>query len=121
MYQFFISAILAALFAAPTNSSVAVNTATDPGNKKAQKVTVYTTANNSNYRLTASATLSFSAYPQPFETEPAIFVDPSKKFQTFVGIGGALTDASAETFAKMSKAKQQEIIEKYFDAKKGIG
>ncbi|MEI8097517.1 MAG: glycoside hydrolase family 30 protein [Sediminibacterium sp.] len=121
MYQFFISAILATLFAAPTNSSVAVNTATDPGNKKAQKVTVYTTANNSNYRLTASATLSFSAYPQPFETEPAIFVDPSKKFQTFVGIGGALTDASAETFAKMSKAKQQEIIEKYFDAKKGIG
>ncbi|TSA60098.1 MAG: glycosyl hydrolase [Sediminibacterium sp.] len=120
MYQFFISAILAALFAAPNNSSVGVNTATNPGNKKA-KVTVYTTANNSNYRLTASATLSFSAYPQPFETEPAIFVDPSKKFQTFVGIGGALTDASAETFAKMSKAKQQEIIEKYFDAKKGIG
>src|ERR1700722_10302099 len=27
-----------------------------------------------------------------------IFVDPSKKFQTVIGIGGALTDASAETF-----------------------
>ena len=38
-----------------------------------------------------------------------------------IGIGGALTDASAETFAKMSKEKQQEILQQYFDPKKGIG
>ena len=36
-------------------------------------------------------------------------MDPSKTFQTFLGIGGALTDASAETFYKLPRDKQQEI------------
>src|SRR5207302_5247689 len=46
---------------------------------------------------------------------------PSTKFQTILGIGGALTDASAETFAKLPPAKQQEILKAYFDSSTGIG
>src|SRR5262249_45376431 len=38
-----------------------------------------------------------------------------------LGIGGALTDASAETFAKLPVAKQQEILNGYFNATSGIG
>ncbi len=53
-------------------------------------------------------------------TQICVFVDPAKKFQTFVGIGGALTDASAETFAKLSKEKQQEFMQAHFDPVKGI-
>jgi glucosylceramidase len=43
------------------------------------------------------------------------------QFQTFLGIGGALTDASAETFAKLPKQKQREFIDAHFDEQRGIG
>jgi glucosylceramidase len=86
-----------------------------------KKVTVYTTAENTNLRLTQTETAGFAPFGQPLETQPTVFVDPSKTFQSFVGIGGALTDASAETFAKLPKDKQKEILEQYFDPKKGIG
>ena len=47
--------------------------------------------------------------------------NPDITFQTFLGIGGALTDASAETFSKMPKEKQTELLQAYYDTKKGIG
>jgi glucosylceramidase len=86
-----------------------------------KKLVVYTTADSTQYRLTVTDTLQFTDFGQPLETQPCVFVDASKTFQTFLGIGGALTDASAETFAKLPAAKQQEILEQYFDPKKGIG
>jgi glucosylceramidase len=55
------------------------------------------------------------------ETQPSIFVDPSHTFQTFLGIGGALTDAAAETFAKLPADKQAEVLQDYYDREKGIG
>lgn len=124
MYQLLLSTIATAFLAlhpATSTRKTGKSDFPDPDKKKEQKVTVYTTAENSNYRLTQTATLGFSAYGQPLETEPAIFVDPSKSFQSLVGIGGALTDASAETFAKLPKDKQQELMEKFFDPNKGIG
>ncbi|MEP6513971.1 MAG: glycoside hydrolase family 30 protein [Parafilimonas sp.] len=86
-----------------------------------KRIIVYSTANNTTYRITATDTLQFSYFGQPLETQPCIFIDPSKTFQTLTGIGGALTDASAETFAKLSKDKQEEILQKYFDPQLGIG
>lgn len=85
------------------------------------KVVVYTTADNSKLRLTPTDTLAFSEFGQPKETQPCIFVDPDKTFQTLIGIGGAITDASAETFAKLPKEKQTEIIQKYYNVESGIG
>ncbi len=82
---------------------------------------VYVTAKNTNDKLTQTETLQFSAKDQPTETEVAVFVDPSKTFQTMLGIGGALTDASAEVFYKLPKNKQQEILKAYYDKKDGIG
>src|SRR5438128_10883588 len=73
-----------------------------------KKVVVYTTADSTSYRLSATDTLSFADFDQPLETQPSIFVDPSHTFQTFLGIGGALTDAAAETFAKLPADKQKE-------------
>jgi glucosylceramidase len=86
-----------------------------------KKVIVYTTADSSNYRLSAMDTLEFKEKPQPFENEVSVFVDPSKTFQTYFGTGGAITDASAETFYKLPKDKQKEIVTAYFDKEKGIG
>ena len=48
-------------------------------------------------------------------------MDPTKKFQTLLGIGGALTDASAETYARLPKDKQEELMLAYYDKEKGIG
>ncbi len=84
-------------------------------------VTVYTTAQNTDYRISKTQTLPFAAKAQPVETETSIFVDPSKTFQSVVGIGGALTDASAETFYKLPKNKQQELLQAYYSTEKGIG
>ena len=85
------------------------------------KVQVITTAQNSNLRLSVTDTLQFSPHGQPFENEPSIFIDPSKSFQSFLGIGGAMTDAAAETYAKLSPDRQDKIISAYFDKNKGIG
>jgi glucosylceramidase len=90
----------------------------DAGTKQ---VKVYTTAQNTTYKLTETEQLNFKNYAQPVETEISIFVDPDKKFQTILGIGGALTDASAEVFAKMTKAQQQELLTAYYNPQKGIG
>ena len=88
---------------------------------EAKEVTVYTTAANSNYLISQTDTLQFKQMGQPLETQICVFVDPGKTFQTILGIGGALTDAAAETFAKLPGAKQQEILKAYFDTKSGIG
>ena len=86
-----------------------------------KKVVVYTTADSTNLRLSATDTLDFKDKGQPFENEITVFVDPSKTFQTFLGIGAALTDAAAETYYKLPKKKQQEIINAYFNKQSGIG
>jgi glucosylceramidase len=82
---------------------------------------VFVTARDSAYRLKKMADVSFKYLGQPTETQVCVFVDPSVKFQTMEGIGGALTDASAEVFARLPKAKQQELLEAYFNPDKGIG
>lgn len=82
---------------------------------------VYTTAHNSDLKLSITDTFSFSDFKQPLETEIDIVVDPQKEFQEFVGIGAALTDASAETFYKLTEENQALFLEAYYDVEKGIG
>jgi len=86
-----------------------------------KKVQVFTTAQGTSQRLSAGAALSFQPAPQPVETQVCVFVDPAHSYQTLLGIGGALTDASAETFAKLPKAQQQEFLQAYYSPTAGIG
>src|SRR5215211_4810600 len=86
----------------------------------AGSVAVYTTADKTDHRLSLTSNVAFKPMGQPLETQICVFVDPAKTFQTFLGIGGALTDASAETFAKLPKPKQQELLTAYFDRERGI-
>lgn len=88
---------------------------------KNKMITVYTTAENTKLRLTQTDKLVFSGAKQPLETEISVFVEPKKTFQNFMGIGGAITDASAEVFSKLNKEKQQEFLNAYYDKEKGIG
>jgi len=86
-----------------------------------KKVVVCTTADGTDLRLSATDTLTFTGFDQPLETQPSLFLDPSQRFQTFIGIGGAFTDASAETWAKLPAEKKEELIKAYFDPVSGIG
>jgi len=105
-------------FAASAQNKKMPIPAYDAGNKK---VTVYTTAKGTELKLSKTDVLAFKEYPQPVETQPVVVVDPNRRFQTLMGIGGALTDAAAETFAKLPKQAQQELITAYYDPQKGIG
>jgi len=86
-----------------------------------KNIAVYVTAKDTGQRLAKSEEIGFNDKFPPNEKEQDIFVDPSKTFQTVLGIGGALTDASAETFYKLPKDKQQEILRAYYDPQGGIG
>jgi glucosylceramidase len=88
---------------------------------KDRTITVYTTAENTNLRLSKTDSFTFSELRQPTEDQINVFVNPDKTFQTFLGIGGAITDASAEVFAKLSNEKQQELLNAYYDKETGIG
>ncbi|CAN5419935.1 glycoside hydrolase family 30 protein [soil metagenome] len=125
MKQFLLYATLATIIScneksAETNTSN-TNADTISFSTEGKTVMVYTTADSSNLRLTATDTLQFKDMGQPLETQICIFVDPTKKFQNFFGIGGALTDASAETWAKLPKDKQAELLKAYYDKQAGIG
>jgi glucosylceramidase len=87
----------------------------------AAKAHVYLTAKDTGQRLADAGELTFTPKPQPQEWEKTIFVDPSARFQTFLGIGAALTDAAAETFYKLPKARQQEFLKAHFDPVEGLG
>ncbi|MEI8041538.1 MAG: glycoside hydrolase family 30 protein [Verrucomicrobiota bacterium] len=90
-------------------------------NQPQSRVAVYLTAKATGQRLARTADLQLTPKPQPGEREMTIFVNPARKFQPFLGIGAALTDASAETFYRMPRAQQQEFLKAHFDAKEGLG
>jgi len=99
----------------------ALITVSVPFAQKSKSVDVYTTADSSSYRLSKTATIDFVQKGQPFENEITVFVDPSKTFQSYMGIGGAITDAAAETFYKLPENKRKELLTAYYSSTNGIG
>jgi glucosylceramidase len=92
------------------------------GFAQSRPITEYTTADSTDYRITKTSDSSrFTDFGQPVETQVCVFVDPTHRFQTMLGIGGAITDASAETFAKLTPAVQKRFLTSYYSLDKGIG
>ncbi len=81
---------------------------------------IFTTAKSTTKKLEGPEKISFTIYGQPLETEVCVFVDPTKKYQTITGIGGAITDAAAETFDRLPTNKQNQLLEAYYHPYKGI-
>ncbi len=98
--------------------SLAQKTEQQVSHSKAQ---VFVTAKDSALRLTKTGEISFENFGQPLETQVCVFIDPRRTFQTYIGVGGALTDASSEVFAKLPEAVQKELLTAYYDREKGIG
>ncbi len=61
------------------------------------------------------------AASQPLETETAVFVDTGHRYQEVFGFGGAITDAAAETYAKLKPDAQQAFLKAYLDPREGLG
>lgn len=85
-----------------------------------KNIQLYTTAKDTELRLTKQPDQIFRKRVQPLETEVSIFVNPNKRFQKYLGIGGAITDASSEVFSKLGSEIQNQLLEAYYGAE-GIG
>lgn len=79
-----------------------------------KSATIYATEMNSDKRLTQVEKSQFGKEDQSRENEISVYVNPEKSFQTMLGVGGAITDASAEVFAKLPADKQEQIIKAYY-------
>jgi glucosylceramidase len=82
---------------------------------------VYMTSSSSDQRLAPIGDYAFGPGEQPLESEVSVFINPARRFQSFLGIGGAITDASAEVFAALPEKKQAELLRAYYDPQHGIG
>jgi glucosylceramidase len=81
---------------------------------------VYTTAKDTELRLTKTVSQTFKNKVQPLETEVAVFVNPQKTFQKYLGFGGAITDASSEVFATLDNTQQNIVLQSLY-GKDGLG
>jgi len=112
------SPLLSALLLGTTLSASAVAApAASPG----ATVKVFTSAAGTDQRLARGQDVTLAPGHALTEVENSVFVDPTRTFQTVLGIGGAITDSSAEVFAKLSKDKQAEFLKAYYDPENGIG
>nr|WP_162311167.1 glycoside hydrolase family 30 protein [Pseudoxanthomonas broegbernensis] len=84
-------------------------------------VVVYTTAQGAQRQMVRSELVPLQPGHALTEAENSVFVEPGTRFQAFLGIGGAITDATAETFAKLDDARQAELLRAYYDPEQGIG
>ncbi|NLR94568.1 glycoside hydrolase family 30 protein [Flammeovirga agarivorans] len=87
---------------------------TDLSSSTPSKVSVFTTAKDTELKMSNTGQSEFKKADQAKENEVSIFINPEKQYQEFLGIGGAITDASAEVFAKLSKEKQEELLNAYY-------
>ncbi len=92
-----------------------------PSARTPGKFAVYTTALEAPARLALTATVTPIRGAQLSEGDVAVHVNPAQRFQTMLGIGGAITDASAEVYARLPPATQSELLTAYFDPQRGIG
>jgi glucosylceramidase len=116
--------LLGCLLLATTASPGQPGSAGPPGDKPAARwkaARIYGTDREAGRQLSETDPALFAPLEQPEEHTPTIMLDASKRFQTIVGIGGALTDASAETFFKMPAERQNELLTAFFDREKGSG
>jgi glucosylceramidase len=82
---------------------------------------VVTTAQGAGQRFVARPLGAPVAAGQPPETDTAVFVDTRRRYQEVFGFGGAVTDAVAEVYARLTPAAQQAFVTAYFNPHAGIG
>ncbi|RED63213.1 glycoside hydrolase family 30 protein [Cohnella lupini] len=85
-----------------------------------RKIRVIQTSQGSSDRLTEKAPLYFRKDEKGVENQ-LINVYDDVEYQEILGFGGAITEASAVTAAKLGEANRNKILDAYFDTEEGIG
>ena len=114
-------AAMAIVLLAHSNTGMAAEASMDESTDNGKPIVIYTSAAGSEQRLSRSGTATLQPGHKLVEAETSIFVDPGKRYQSLIGIGGAITDSSAEVFAKLDPARQAEFLKAYYDKDAGIG
>jgi glucosylceramidase len=84
------------------------------------EIAVFSTSRDSQDRIAAKQPLHFRDDPDGTENA-AVNIYDEVKYQEFIGMGGAFTEAAAETFYKLPANVRAQVIEAYFDPAKGNG
>jgi glucosylceramidase len=79
---------------------------------------VWLTTADGRYKLTDMGMVSFTSSTP---TVPTVVVDPSRRFQTMAGFGGAITDSSAVVLYRLSPAARAATMRMLFDPRTGDG
>ncbi len=87
-------------------------------NESRNKIKVVQTAKETGDKLTPKPDLQFQVGPSGKTT--VIEINNQKKYQEILGFGGAFTEATAFTIAKMSPEKQAEMMNAYFHPEQGL-
>ena len=85
-----------------------------------RRLTVYTSAQGALPYLSPTTSAPLQAAEQVKESDTAVFITTRHRFQTVLGIGGAVTDATAEVFAQLTAPQQEELLQAWFDPVKGM-
>jgi glucosylceramidase len=80
----------------------------------------YLSAQQGAQRLSPLPELPLQAQ-SPAAALPEITVDASRRFQTWVGFGGAFTEAAAVSWQQLPPAQQEAALRDYFDGTQGHG
>ncbi|KAL9657845.1 hypothetical protein ABK040_013181 [Willaertia magna] len=90
-----------------------------PQQQLLSEVTVIQTAQNTNDRLTKIASLQWQK-GSINTTIPLIQLNPKKRYQSIIGFGCALTEASSFVFSQLNEENKEKILEAYFSPTKGL-
>jgi glucosylceramidase len=82
---------------------------------------VVTTAQGGAQRFAVQTLGAPQPAGQPMETETAVFVDTRQQYQALFGFGGAVTDATAEVYARLTPGARDAFLKAYFDPREGLG
>ena len=85
-----------------------------------KSIQIFRTAKSTSERLTPLPAQTVVPWAAATSAQ-SVVVDASVIYQEFIGIGGAFTESAATTLQKMSPAKQEEILQAYFNPESGLG
>jgi glucosylceramidase len=79
---------------------------------------LWLTTADGRYKLTDMGTVPFTSAQS---SAPTIVLDPTRRFQTMAGFGGAITDSSAVVLYRLSPAARARAMRMLFDPRTGDG
>ncbi len=79
---------------------------------------IFETINNTQKRLEPCSLVTTKKYYNT-ENKSKVHIASSKTYQKIIGFGGAFTEAASHVYHRLKKPQKQDVIEAYFDKKKG--